>query len=381
MLRRLYVGLIGILLLLVSARPMLAQTWIGALNIVTTDTTATITYGTAVPADTQVKYGTTASYGMRSPLNPALFTVHSVVLTKLKSGTQYHVRALAHDAAGILVTGPDYVFVTQSGAIAVTVTPTNATVNSGGTQQFSAQVANTGNTAVTWTATAGTISSSGLFTAPTVSADKSVTVTATSVADSTKSANASVTVKAPVPALGVNPRSVSLSATQGGSNPTQVPVSVTNTGGGTLNFTLSSDAAWLTAGPASGTAPATVQIGANVTGLSVGTYTGHITVSASGASGSPATITVTLTITAALPVSHSVALSWNASTSSDVVGYNAYRATIKGGPYGLIASAISGTAYTDLSVQSGVTYYYVMTATNSGGQESVNSNEATAIVP
>jgi fibronectin type 3 domain-containing protein len=124
-----------------------------------------------------------------------------------------------------------------------------------------------------------------------------------------------------------------------------------------------------------------VQIGANVTGLNVGTYTGHITVSASGASGSPATITVTLTITAALPVSHSVALSWNASTSSDVVGYNAYRATIKGGPYGLIASAISGTAYTDLSVQSGVTYYYVMTATNSGGQESVNSNEATAIVP
>ena len=381
MLRRFYVGLFGILLLLMSAHPMFAQTWIGALNIVTTDTTATITWGTAVPADTQVKYGTTTSYGTRSTLNSALVTVHSATLTKLKANTQYHVRALAHDAAGILVTGPDYVFATQSGAIAVTVTPTSATVNSGGTQQFSAQVANTGNTSVTWTATAGTISGSGLFTAPTVTADKSVSVTATSVADTTKSASATVTVKAPGPALGVNPKGMSLSATQGGSNPSQVPVSITNTGGGTLSFTLSSDAAWLVAGPASGTAPASVQVGANITGLSVGTYTGHITVSAAGATGSPATITVTLSITAALPVAHSVALTWNASTSSDVVGYSAYRATVKGGPYGLVASAISGTAYTDQSVQSGATYYYVVTATNSSGQESVNSNEATAIVP
>ena len=124
-----------------------------------------------------------------------------------------------------------------------------------------------------------------------------------------------------------------------------------------------------------------MQVGANITGLSVGTYTGHITVSAAGATGSPATITVTLSITAALPVAHSVALTWNASSSSDVVGYSAYRATVKGGPYGLVASAISGTAYTDQSVQSGATYYYVVTATNSSGQESVNSNEATAIVP
>jgi hypothetical protein len=360
---------------------MFAQTWIGALNIVTTDTTATITWGTAVPADTQVKYGVSPSYGSRSTLNSALITIHSATLTKLQANTQYHVRALAHDSAGILVTGPDYVFATQAGAIAVTVTPTSATVNSGGTQQFSAQVVNTGNTSVTWTATAGSISSSGLFTAPTITADQSVTVTAKSVADPTKAASASVTVKAPVPALGVSPKSVNFSATQGGSNPSQVPVSITNTGGGTLSFTVASDAAWLIAGPASGTAPATVQLGANIAGLAAGTYTGHITVSAAGASNSPATITVTLTVTAAIPISHSVDLSWNASTSSDVVSYSAYRSSVVGGPYGLVASAITGTKYTDLTVQSGVTYFYVVTAMNSGGPESVNSNEAKAIVP
>jgi len=381
MLRRSHVFVLGVLLLLASVHPVFAQTWIGALNIVTTDTTATISWGTAVPADTQLKYGTTVSYGTRSTLNPALVTAHSTTLIKLQANTQYHVRALAHDMAGILVTGPDYVFATQAGAIAVTVSPTTATVNSGAIQQFTAQVLNTGNTGVTWTATAGTITSAGLFTAPTVTADKTVTVTATSVADSTKSASAAVTVKAPVPTLGVNPRTLSFSATLGGSNPAASPVSITNTGGGTLNFTVATDAAWLAAGPASGTAPATLQVAANIAGLSAGTYTGHVTVSAAGASGSPAVITVTLTVTAAIPVSHSVSLTWNASTSSDVVGYSAYRSSVEGGPYGLVASAISGTAYTDLTVQSGTTYYYVVTATNSAGQESVNSNEARAVVP
>ena len=82
------------------------------------------------------------------------------------------------------------------GAVTVTVSPTTANVTSGGTQQFTATVTSSTNTAVTWTASAGSISNSGLFTAPIVSSDTSVTVMATSVADPTKSASASVTVLA-----------------------------------------------------------------------------------------------------------------------------------------------------------------------------------------
>ncbi len=78
--------------------------------------------------------------------------------------------------------------------VAVSISPTTANVTSGGTQQFGATVTGSTNTAVTWTASAGSISSSGLFTAPTASTNATVTVTATSVADSTKSASASVTV-------------------------------------------------------------------------------------------------------------------------------------------------------------------------------------------
>jgi len=74
-------------------------------------------------------------------------------------------------------------------------------------------------------------------------------------------------------------------------------------------------------------------------------------------------------------------LSWTASTSS-VVGYNVYRAAQSGGPYTMINTALQpGTSYADLSVQAGSTYYYVVTAVDSSGTESVNSNEVTAVVP
>lgn len=78
---------------------------------------------------------------------------------------------------------------------------------------------------------------------------------------------------------------------------------------------------------------------------------------------------------------HSVKLTWKASASK-VSGYNVYRGTKSGGPYSLITSALdSGTSYNDTSVQAGVTYYYVVTAVNGKGQESVDSNQAKAAVP
>src|SRR5690606_20810221 len=60
-------------------------------------------------------------------------------------------------------------------------------------QQFSATVSGTTNGAVTWSASAGTITSGGLFTAP-ASASGAITVRATSVADPTKYGTATVTI-------------------------------------------------------------------------------------------------------------------------------------------------------------------------------------------
>jgi len=77
----------------------------------------------------------------------------------------------------------------------------------------------------------------------------------------------------------------------------------------------------------------------------------------------------------------SVALSWNPS-SSTVMGYNIYRGMQSGGPYSRLNSALlSGTSYSDTTVQSGATYYYVSTAVNSSNIESAYSNQAIATVP
>jgi fibronectin type 3 domain-containing protein len=76
-----------------------------------------------------------------------------------------------------------------------------------------------------------------------------------------------------------------------------------------------------------------------------------------------------------------VSLLWTASTST-IAGYNVYRGTQTGGPYAQVGTG-NGTAttYTDSAVQSGQTYFYVVTAVDSAGHESVYSNEARAVVP
>jgi pectate lyase-like protein len=83
--------------------------------------------------------------------------------------------------------------------VAISISPTVATVASTGTQQFTASVTGSTNTAVTWSATVGSISSSGLFTAPTVSTNTAVIVTAISQAVPSQTASATVTVTPPAP--------------------------------------------------------------------------------------------------------------------------------------------------------------------------------------
>jgi hypothetical protein len=77
----------------------------------------------------------------------------------------------------------------------------------------------------------------------------------------------------------------------------------------------------------------------------------------------------------ATPTNGVVRLSWNAV--SGATSYNLKRSTNSGGPYALLANGIAGTNYTDGSVVSGTTYYYVASAQSSVA-ESVNSFEASA---
>ncbi len=119
--------------------------------------------------------------------------------------------------------------------VSISISPTRASVASGATQQFTATVTGTNNKAVTWSATAGSISSSGLFTAPTVTANTTVTVTATSQADPSKTASATVTVNAPGVAVNVT----SFGATGNGTTDDTAAIKnaiATLTSGATLLF-------------------------------------------------------------------------------------------------------------------------------------------------
>src|SRR4029077_19159191 len=146
-LRALWIFVLPLLIVLVTPSAF-AQSWVSSVTVTTTNTTATIHWTTAVPATSRVKYGLTTSYGTLSGLNSNRTTAHSVSLTALIAGTTYHCRVLSADATGVQVTGLDYTFTTLTGPVTVSVSPTTATVVSGGSQRFSAQVTNTTNTAV-----------------------------------------------------------------------------------------------------------------------------------------------------------------------------------------------------------------------------------------
>ncbi len=103
-------------------------------------------------------------------------------------------------------------------------------------------------------------------------------------------------------------------------------INVTNAGSGTLSFTVASDSPWLMVTPANGSAPSQISIATVLGTLAVGTYTGHVTVTASGAAGSPATVTVTFVV-ANQPSNTPFWAQWGANPQHtgavNVVGQNA----------------------------------------------------------
>jgi hypothetical protein len=127
------------------------------------------------------------------------------------------------------------------------------------------------------------------------------------------------TASGAIPVLSVSPQTLSFSASAGGSNPAPSTISVANSGSGTLNFTASSDSSWLSVSPVSGTAPQSLQAAASITGLAVGTYTGHITIAPSGAQGSPVIVTVTLFITGTGTLSIDATVSKDNNTAGNTI--------------------------------------------------------------
>jgi endonuclease I len=79
----------------------------------------------------------------------------------------------------------------------------------------------------------------------------------------------------------------------------------------------------------------------------------------------------------AIPGVHQVALEWAANNEPDFLSYTAYRGTVQGGPYNRLAS-VTTESYQDQTVSGGTDYFYVVTASDTSGNESEPSDEVSA---
>ncbi len=185
-------------------------------------------------------------------------TTGAIEGTPAHAGTsEFTVRASNHDWSGGSEVGLRLKVEPKTAGVVVTVSPASATVASGATQQLSAEVRGKSNSQVRWSASAGSVSTSGLFTAPTVASNTTATITATSAAAPDASASATIAIvagtssKLTVSAGGLPDAaqgaaySASLSAT-GGSQPYQwklttgtLPAGLSMNGAGMLSGTPS----------------------------------------------------------------------------------------------------------------------------------------------
>lgn len=165
--------------------------------------------GSTIPSPVQVVAGTTDN---AHPVTAMKIYIDNVVAYSTSSnsintsltltGGQHNLTINAWDSSGAVFKTTEFITVQGQGTgqVSVAVSPHSASLTPGQTQQFSATVINTTNTAVTWSvdgvtggnASSGTISSAGFYTAPATAGTHNVV--ATSVADTTKSDTAIVSV-------------------------------------------------------------------------------------------------------------------------------------------------------------------------------------------
>jgi len=138
----------------------------------------------------------------------------------------------------------------------------------------------------------------------------SITITATNPAGEpvpNSPVTIPVTLLVSVGTLSAAPASLAFTQIVGSAVPAPQSIAVTGAGSSPLNFTAtatnSSGVNWLSVTPGAGSTPATLTVAANGSNLSQGTYVGTVTISSTGAAGSPLNVPVTLTVSSTPSIS------------------------------------------------------------------------------
>jgi len=124
--------------------------------------------------------------------------------------------------------------------------------------------------------------------------------------------------KEPLPQIWVDTQRLTFTAANEGGNPPAKSLHIKNSGGGTLNYSVTEDAQWLTVSPDSGISTGNERshsLTVDKTGLSTGNYFATVNVSDSNATNSPQRVNVTLNITAPL-TDNKIGISCSPSSAS-----------------------------------------------------------------
>jgi hypothetical protein len=117
----------------------------------------------------------------------------------------------------------------------------------------------------------------------------------------------------------------------------------------------------------------------NLTGTPTTAATNSIAIKVTGCGGHVSNMTYKIVIQGT--ANHVVELSWQASSSNNVVGYNVYR-SLDGATWQRInISLVASMFYSDSTVANSTTYYYATTAVDIYGQESNKSASMEAVIP
>ncbi|MCP5102571.1 MAG: hypothetical protein GY950_04290 [bacterium] len=100
------------------------------------------------------------------------------------------------------------------------------------------------------------------------------------------------------PVISIDKTTLNFGAVTGSSTNTSESQSIfiSNSGEGTLNWTVSDNASWLSPTPTSGTGSGSVSVSVDASALSEGMYTGTVSISDTNATNSPRTVSVTLEV-------------------------------------------------------------------------------------
>jgi hypothetical protein len=211
------------------------------------------------------------------------------------------------------------------------------------------------------------------------------TVTVTAVGATTKTIPVTLTLKAASTSSGtsfsLSPLTVAYTARVGSPNMTGY-VTVTNTGSTAITVAWADCINWLgaiTPGLTLSIQPGhsgVYTVTASFANLAAGSYSGTATISGGGIIEQ-----VHVTLTALTSAANTATLTWNADSETDLAGYKVYAGTSSGAYAAPIATLPkTTTSYTVTGLQTGTTYFFVITAYDTAGQQSLHSNQVSKTI-